>query len=154
MSESELFRVGAILFWVSGSYFGCIGHYFGWVEVGRALFWTAGGVWKIFLLIGGWVGMSGGECGWIHCLINARNLSCFLCFVFFWRETLTKCDDSILWWLVYSWHVFLLKDGKTYCSCFFPSVAFYNNLQNFGLVERDQMQWTLKQDKCKYQLFF
>ena len=36
----------------------------------------------------------------------------------------------------------------------FPSVAFYNKHQNIGLVERDQLQRTLKKDKFKYQLFF
>ena len=37
---------------------------------------------------------------------------------------------------------------------FFPSVAFYNKLQNIGLVEKDQLQRTFKKDKFKYQLFF
>ena len=45
-------------------------------------------------------------------------------------------------------------NGKTYCSCFFPSVVFYSKLQNIALVKRDQLQHILKKDKCKYQLFF
>ena len=36
-----------------------MGHYFGWAEVGGALFWIDWGEWCIIL--GGW--------GWVHCLI-------------------------------------------------------------------------------------
>ena len=45
-------------------------------------------------------------------------------------------------------------NGKSYCSCFFPSVVFYNKVQSIALVERDQLQRILKKGKCKCQLFF
>ena len=39
-----------------------MGHYFGWVGVGGEIIWLSGGGW-------GGVGISGGEWGWLHCLI-------------------------------------------------------------------------------------
>ena len=40
-----------------------MGHYFGWVGVGGALFCVGGSEWVNILGGWGWVGMSGGECG-------------------------------------------------------------------------------------------
>ena len=34
-----------------------------------ALFWVGVGVWENIFVGWGWVGMSGGEWGWMHCLI-------------------------------------------------------------------------------------
>ena len=55
--------------WVGGGEWGCMGHYCGWVRVGGTLFWVGGEI--IWLSGGGWegVGISGGEWGWLHCLI-------------------------------------------------------------------------------------
>ena len=39
------------------------------MEVGRALFWVGGGEWENILGDWGWLGMSGGEWGWVHYLI-------------------------------------------------------------------------------------
>ena len=82
--------------------------------------------------------------------------------MFFEFQILFETDINQMWWLFFLVTDLHLKcvctrgwpNGKTYCSCFFPSVAFYNKLQNIGLVGRDQLQRTLKKDKCKYQLFF
>ena len=52
--------------------------------------------------------------------------------------------------------MFLLEDDqvvKPTADVFFLSIAFYNKLQNIGLVGRDQLQRTLKKGKCKYQPF-
>ena len=52
-----------------------MGHYFGWVDVGGALFWVSGvdgalfwvggGGWSIILGGWGWLGMSWGRWGWV-----------------------------------------------------------------------------------------
>ena len=63
MSECELFWVGGTLFWVGGGEWGCMGHYFGRVELGGALFWVGGSGWENILVEWGWVGMSGDEWG-------------------------------------------------------------------------------------------
>ena len=41
-------------------YFGCMGHYFGWVGVDRKIFWVGGG-----------------ELGWVHCLIMPKSVASF-----------------------------------------------------------------------------
>ena len=66
MSECELFWVGGTLFWVGeGGEWGCMVHYFEWVEVDGALFWMGGGKWENSLV--GWGGWD--EWEWVHCLI-------------------------------------------------------------------------------------
>ena len=37
--------VDEALFWVDGGECGWMGHYFGWVAVGRKTFWKGGGEW-------------------------------------------------------------------------------------------------------------
>ena len=57
-----------------------MGHYFGWVGVGGALFCVGGSEWVNILGGWAWVGMSGGEGRWVHCLIMPINIryTCFL----------------------------------------------------------------------------
>ena len=82
--------------------------------------------------------------------------------MFFEIRIFLEKDLNQMWWfffLVTGLQVIWVftrgcPSGKTYCSCFFPSVAFHNKLQNIGLLERDQLQRPLKKDKWKYQLFF
>ena len=61
--------------------------------MGGTLFWVGGGVWGIILggweWVGrmgkyfGWLGVGGGERGWMHCLIMPK---CFLCFNRFYEQ--------------------------------------------------------------------
>ena len=59
-----------------------MGHYFGWVGVGGEIFWVGG--W-------GWVGVSGGEWGCVHCLIMPK--------FFLWLVLQGLCLRWIVWWL-------------------------------------------------------
>ena len=68
MSECGLFWVDGTLFWVGGSNWECMGHFFGWVGVsgaGEVLFWVGGSGWENILAGWGWVVMSPGEWGWM-----------------------------------------------------------------------------------------
>ena len=73
-------RVYGTLFWVDRDEWGkwdiILG---GWGKgVTGALFWVGGGgCINISGVWGGWVGMSGGEWGWMHCLIMPVPVECF-----------------------------------------------------------------------------
>ena len=60
-----------------------------WVIVGGALFWVGRGGWGNIL--GGWVGVSWGEWGWVHCLIMPK--------FFLWLVLQGLCLRWIVWWL-------------------------------------------------------
>ena len=60
------------------------------------------------------------------------SVSYFLCFTLFLKETLTKCDDFIFWWLAYSWHCVFTwgwPSGITYWSCYSLLLLFITSIK-------------------------